>query len=86
MTFMPPRVTDRALIDLLRRAGFDVEGFREAVSSSLARSQAAAEAIGSREHLISVDGVSFVMRDGVAMRALDSSYARRRFPEVFGEP
>lgn len=59
-----PRVTDHALLRFLERAGgMDVEGLRDALSTSLARATRAAQQIGGGHYQIIADELIYVMRD-----------------------
>ncbi|MES2753136.1 MAG: hypothetical protein V4659_00560 [Pseudomonadota bacterium] len=65
-----PRVTDHALLRFLGRSGLDVEAVREAIATSLTRAHGAAVALGNGDHLIIVDGLRFVVRQGVVTTVL----------------
>lgn len=65
-----PRLTDHALLRLLKRSGFPVEEVRVQVEASLARAHLAAEALGGPDHLIVVDGLCFVVRGGDVVTVL----------------
>lgn len=62
---MKPRLSDHALVRLLERGGFDVAGVRDAVEQALANAHAAALSIGGGNHVIVVDKMAFVVREGV---------------------
>ena len=58
-----PIVTDHALVRFLERAaGLDVDGLRDTISSSLARSHQAARSLGSENHIVKADGLLYVVR------------------------
>lgn len=59
-----PRITDHALIRFLDRSGVNVEAVRRAMADALAGAHGAALAIGGGDHLIVVDGMTFVVRAG----------------------
>ena len=61
---VPPRCTDHALVRFMERCGFHIAGIREAIERSLAASHGAAVALGGADHVITVDGLSFVVRGG----------------------
>lgn len=67
-----PRVSDHALVRILERSGIDIEGVRTAVSDALARSHALATALGTCDHLITVDGLTFVVRAGTVTTVMRS--------------
>jgi hypothetical protein len=67
-----PRVSDHALLRILERSGIDIEGVRSAVADALARSHALAESLGTSDHLITVDGLTFVVRGGTVTTVIRS--------------
>jgi hypothetical protein len=73
-------LTDNALIKLLARSGLDVEGIRLGVETALAAAHGAAEALGGADHLITVDGLSFVVRGGniITVMPIETPGARAR--------
>lgn len=65
------RVSDRALVRFLERAGgYDVEGLRAGLERSLERAHSAAASIGVRDHLILADGLAYVVRNGTVSTVL----------------
>lgn len=61
-----PRISDRALLCFLQRAGgMDIEGVRAAMSASLARCHEAAKRLGGGGHLIVSGGMTYVVRGEV---------------------
>lgn len=78
---MTLRVSDRALVRFLQRAGaLDVEAVRQALATSLERSRRAADRLGESAMDIHVDGLVYVVRDGVVVtiRHDDAPRALRR--------
>lgn len=60
------RVTDRALLRFLERSGMlDVEQIRDRVAMSLERSRKAAECIGVANFKIVLDGLCYVVEEGI---------------------
>lgn len=60
-----PRLSDQALLRMLAISGVDIEEVRGAVQQALSRAHTAAIAVGGGDHLIVVDGLCYVVRDGV---------------------
>lgn len=81
-----PRLTDHALIRLLERSGLDVEAVRSAVEQALARAHATAEALGGPDHLITIEGLTFVVRGGDVVTVLPAADARRQWLRLAGDP
>lgn len=73
----PLRVSDTALMRVLERSGIGVEEIRSALAAGLARAHEAATAIGARDYVITVDGLSYVVRDGVVTTVLAGRRAER---------
>ena len=67
-----PRLSDHALVRLLARSGLDVEAIRAATERALARAHTAAEALGGADHLIVVDGLCYVVREGVVTTIVEA--------------
>lgn len=72
-TPLSPRVTDHALLRFLARSGLDVEGVRGSIAESLARAHGAAIALGGADHLIVIDGLRFVVRNGAVTTVLPNT-------------
>ncbi|MGO4286872.1 hypothetical protein [Bosea sp. TAB14] len=73
-------VTDHALVRFLERSGaLDVEQLRALIASSLERGRKAAERAGAvGEFAIVVDGLRYVIDNGILVTVLDESMQRRR--------
>lgn len=72
------RVSNHALLRFLERAGgFDVEGLRTAIETSLNRAVTAAETIGTCNVIVNADGLQYVVRDGVVVTVVDAVKASR---------
>lgn len=72
-----PAVTDRALIRFLERAGgIDMEGLREAISTSLERAHAAARQMGDTDYLIKMGGATYVVRGDSVTTVLETGEPR----------
>lgn len=67
-----PRLTDHALVRVLERGGFDVETVRSAIEEALSAAHGAAVALGGFDHIITVDGLSFVVRGGNVTTVIDA--------------
>lgn len=66
------QVSDHALLRFLQRGGgMDVEAVRETLAAALARAHAAATEAGGGRYLVVVDGLAFVVRDGVLVTVLE---------------
>ncbi len=64
-------VTDHAMMRFLARAGgLDVETLRAQISSSLQRAATAANALAASRYTIKVDGLIFVIVDGVCVSVI----------------
>ena len=74
------QVTDHALVRFLERSGaLDVEQLRGLIASSLERGRKAAERAGTvGEFAIVVDGLRYVIDNGVLVTVLEDSMQRRR--------
>lgn len=58
-------INDHALLRFIERAGgFDVEGLRAAIETSLSRAALAAQRAGGVDYKIAVDGMIYVVRAG----------------------
>lgn len=73
-----PYVTDRALVRFLSRSGVDVEGVRAAIGNGLAVAHGAAVAMGGGDHLVVVEGLTFVVRGGNVTTVLHDAGVRDR--------
>ncbi|MFN3676184.1 MAG: hypothetical protein ACK4TC_09405 [Sphingomonas pseudosanguinis] len=69
-----PRVSDHALLRFLQRAGMDVEAVRASLSAQLATAHSAIAKMGGGEALIVIDGLTYVVRDGVVTTVLPTSH------------
>lgn len=68
------RVSDHALLRFLERAGgYDVEGFRTTIETSLKRAITAANDIGSTDLIILADGLTYVVKNNVVVTILDAA-------------
>lgn len=69
------RVSDHAMLRWLERAGgLDIEDLRARLGATLGRAGAAARSMGTIDYLIVIDGLTYVVRDGiVATILLDAS-------------
>lgn len=66
------RVSDHALVCFLDRvAGLDVEAVRRALAAGLARPVDMAERIGGGDYTIKIDGVVYVVKDGMLVTIMD---------------
>ncbi|RIA44066.1 hypothetical protein DFR49_2302 [Hephaestia caeni] len=73
------KLSDHALIRLLERgAQIDLERLRLTVEASLARAAAAARSIGGGDYLITIDGLSYLVRDDTVVTVLDKDSERLR--------
>lgn len=62
----PVAISDHALVRFLdRAAGVDVGAMKSAISGALDRASGAAGRIGAADYTVKVDGLAFVVRDGV---------------------
>ena len=69
-----PHVTDHALVRFLDRGGgSDVEILRERIANSLTRAHSAARAVSGSDYLITVDGMTFVVRGENVTTVLDDA-------------
>ena len=68
-----PRVSDHALLRFLQRAGMDVEAVRASLSEQLATAHGALAKMGGGQALIVIDGLTYVVRDGVVTTVLPTS-------------
>lgn len=57
-----PHVTDHALVRFLDRGGFDVEQLRAGIADALCRAHTAARSVSGSDYLVTVDGMTFVVR------------------------
>ncbi|WPZ06597.1 hypothetical protein [Pelagerythrobacter marinus] len=58
-----PDITDHALVRFLDRGGgCDVEELRAQIAASLTRAHSAARAVSTSDYLVTVDGLTFVVR------------------------
>lgn len=69
-----PRVSDHALLRFLQRAGMDVEAVRASLSEQLATAHGAIAKMGGGQALIVIDGLTYVVRDGVVTTVLPTSH------------
>jgi len=66
------RVSDHALVRFIDRGfGCDVEQLRAVLAELLARGAGAAAQIGGGSYAVKIDGLSFVIKDGVVVTVLD---------------
>ena len=71
-----PVISDHALLRFLERgAGCDVEVLRAQLSASLRRAHLAARSMGGSDHLIKIDGLTFVVRGETVTTVLPSGTA-----------
>lgn len=60
---MSPQISDHALVRFLDRGGgLDVEELRASIAASLGRAHSAARAVSASDYLVTVDGLTFVVR------------------------
>lgn len=71
-------ISDHALIRFMERiAGFDVESLRLALARGLDRAHKAAAAIGEQDYTIKIDGVIYIVKEGVLVTIIDKATVRR---------
>lgn len=74
-----PRISDHALLRFLERGvGMDVEGLRAKLQASFARAHEAAEALGGQDHYVHVDGLTYLIRDGMMITVIHTENPARR--------
>lgn len=74
-----PRISDHAMLRLLERAGgFDVEGLRTAMSDALERGHTAAREISSADYLVTIDGMTFVVRGETVTTVMETGNPARQ--------
>lgn len=80
-----PKISDHALVRFLERGGgLDVELLREQISAVLTRAHSAARAMGTSDHLIKVDGMTFVVRGDTVATVLETGRARDEASHLAG--
>lgn len=74
----PVAISDHALLRFLdREAGGDVGAMKSAISCALDRANGAADRIGAADYTVKVDGLAFVVRDGVLVTIAGPKRRRR---------
>lgn len=70
---MTIQISDHALVRFLERTGAaDLAPLKRAIAASLQRAELAAARAGLSEYTVVVDGLRYLVRDGVLVSVLDS--------------
>jgi hypothetical protein len=76
------QLSDRAMLRLLALSGVDIDAIRAGIERALARAHAAVEAIGGGDHLITVAGLTFVVRGDTITTVMEAAPPSHQFARL----